>query len=460
MSKQTSTQMGSIIYNFLADSLFLNNNALKNDFANESDARLEKELTDYRAFCIDNLDNLIEEITQKNTPLSVFSSSEETPIDTLKQTALYLDQYVVADPIFRLTNLDSSQTKVMAQHLGFKDGLSRETLKKGARYLKEIVPMVAGNFVKIFPVSYHFEKPKQLPLNLPVDNYNGILPKEILEYFHKNARVTPMSPMEGGGYAILDNQVLEPCRAITIDFERSFKKHGLLFFLMEMEVIAYDEKTGKATFKQYLPAEAPEEEHFQAWVNQSINSSSKSYFDEVFGNIFISSKLNSSYICDNTFANDLISRNFNAADSIQSFTTNQMLNIDLPFLKNIDADKLMAVREFDADVFTNFRIELEKQFRELRTITDPYQLKLKTENLFHELNDVQGRKIKLKMQHLKGQMFLNTILAVGGLAGSISTGGISLLSTAVALGKGYKDFKDYQEKVKENPAYFLWKSQH
>lgn len=452
--------MGSITYDFLADSLFLNANALKSNFADETDARLEKELIDYRQFCIDNLDQLTKEITEKTTPLSVFSSSEETPISILKQTALYLDQYVVADPIFRLTNLKSAGSKAMAQHLGFKDGLSRESLRKGANYLKEIVPMVAGNFVKVFPVSYHFEKPKELPINLPIDYYNDILPREILDFFHKHARVSAMTPIGDSGYAIMDNQVLEPCRAITIDFEQSFRQRGLLYFLMEMKVLSFDEKTSQATFTQYLPLEPPEEEHFKVWVRQSINTSSKNYFDEIFGNIFISSKLNSNYICDNSFANELISKNFNPIDSIQSFTANQMLNIDLPFLENIGTDKLMAIREFDADIFTNFRLELEKQFRELRTITDPNQIKLKTENIFHELNDVQGRKIKLKMDHLKNQMFVNAVLAVGGLAGSISTGGVSLLSTAVALGRGYKDFKDYQEKVKENPAYFLWKSQH
>ena len=119
----------------------------------------------------------------------------------------------------------------------------------------------------------------------------------------------------------------------------------------------------------------------------------------------------------------------------------------------------MQVREFDANVFTNFRIELEKHFRELRTITDPELLKTRTENIFHEINDVQVQKLKQKIGHINKQVAVNSVLALGGLLGSFQTGGYSLLATALALGKGYKDYMDYKESVKENPSYLLWKIQ-
>jgi hypothetical protein len=32
-----------------------------------------------------------------------------------------------------------------------------------------------------------------------------------------------------------------------------------------------------------------------------------------------------------------------------------------------------------------------------------------------------------------------------------------LLATAVAVGKGYKNYLEYVDKVKNNPAYLLWK---
>lgn len=117
----------------------------------------------------------------------------------------------------------------------------------------------------------------------------------------------------------------------------------------------------------------------------------------------------------------------------------------------------MQVRENDADVFASFRLELEKQFRELRSVTDPKILKQKAENIFHELNEVQVQKINRKLNHIHKQIFVNSAIAIGGLIGTIPTGGYSLAGTAIAMAKGYKDYNEYIEKVREHPAYFLWK---
>jgi hypothetical protein len=62
-----------------------------------------------------------------------------------------------------------------------------------------------------------------------------------------------------------------------------------------------------------------------------------------------------------------------------------------------------------------------------------------------------------RLDHLQKQMSINIGIALGGLAASIPTGGVSLLGTFLALTKGYKDYQDYKENVTENPAYLLWK---
>ena len=53
----------------------------------------------------------------------------------------------------------------------------------------------------------------------------------------------------------------------------------------------FDENTGKATFRQTLPDTPPTKDNFNAWVQQSINSASKAYFDKVFNETFIASNL-------------------------------------------------------------------------------------------------------------------------------------------------------------------------
>ncbi len=357
-----------------------------------------------------------------------------------------------------MSNFQSEMTKVTSQFLGYNsdNSINKSKLTSAATFLKSITPMVAGNYVKIFPLSYHFEAPKNIPINLPKDYYKEILPKEVLYFFWENSSVRSLEKTPSGGWQVVEDK-LYPCRGIVVDFKDTNFSKSLIYHLFEMQIMEFDEKTGKALFRQTLPDTPPDKDHFNAWVMQSVNSASKAYFDRVFQENFIAANLNSTYLCDNSFSSNLISRNFEVKESIQTFTASQFVNVELPFLEKIDIEKLMTIRELDADVFTSFRLELEKQFRELRIITDPKQFEIKTQNIIHELNEVQVQKIKLKVEHLEKQMGANSLVALGGLMGSIQTSGISLLATAVALGKGYKDYVDYKEKVRENPAYLLWK---
>lgn len=451
--------MGSVTYNFLADSIFFHKNSIENNFANESDSRIEKELQDYRNHCINNYEELIKEIIERDSFLKVFSSSDETSLSLLKQTSLYVDQFIIKDPLFSLTDTKSDISNVTTKYLGYNtdEKINRKDLKKASLFLKDITPMIAGNYIKIFPLSYHFEAPKQIPLNLPVNYYNDILPKEIMDFFKENVQVSSMEKIKSGeGWQIMKDQ-LYPCRSISINFKDADFQRSMIYHLFEMKILNYDENTGQATFSQTLPDTAPDINYFNAWVTQSINSTSKHFFDKVFKENFISSNLNSTYLCDNDFTGKLISQNYNLKETIQTETATRLINFDLPFLENIDIEKLMTVREMESDVFTNFRIELEKHFRELRLLSDPKIIKQKTENIFHELNEVQVQKIKQKIDYINKQVFVNSSVGIGGLAGGFFTGGFSLLATALALGKGYKDYVDYKEKVKENPSYLLWK---
>ncbi len=448
--------MGSVIYDFLADSLFFNENSLANDFANESEERIQQELQNYRNHCIQNYGELIKEIVERDSFLKVFSSSEETSLGLLKQTALYVDQFIIQDPLFKLTERTPEISNMTAQYLGYKNNecIDRKALKKAALFLKDITPMVAVDYVKIFPLSYYFEAPKQTPIYLPEDYYNKILPEKILNFFRENVSVWSMEKVETGGWKINEKE-LHPCRSIMVGFEDD-PNFRMIYHLFEMKFLKYDQKTSLIKFKQTLPNTPPEINSFKAWVTQSINSASRTFYDKVFDENIIASNLNSTYLCDNNFTYNLITRNFGNKQTIQTDTATNIINFDLPFLDNINTQKLMMVREYDADVFTNFRLELERNFRELRTLDDPVLIKHKTENIFHELYDVQLQKIKQKIEHLHKQVFVNSLIALGGLAGGFATGGFSLLAIAIALGKGYKDYKDYKENVKENPSYLLW----
>lgn len=448
--------MGSITYGFLADSILFHEKNLQNDFKDVTVDRLEREIQEYRQFCIDNFDDLIGEIKGRDSFLKVFSHQGETPLNLLKQTALYVDQFIISDPIFALSEKRSEMADVSSKYLGFdKIELSKETLSTNARFLKEITPMVAADYVKIFPKSFYFERPEGIPITVPRDYHNDILPREVLHFLRSHAKVQSLQKCPDGGWRVMDE--LSPCRSIIVEFEEEVISKTMIFYLFETEILSVNKETGIVSIRQSLPDSIPDRPYFDAWVNQSLNSTAKSYFDHVFIESALSASLNATYLSDSVLAHKLLTENLGAKETIETYTASQLLNFELPFIENIDVKKLMTIREFEADTFTNFRIELERNFRELRALTDEKQIKQKIENIFHELRQVQGQKINQKVGNLRKQLGINTLIAIGGLAGSVVTSGFSLGATALAIGKGFKDYFEYREKMKENPAYLLWK---
>ena len=148
---------------------------------------------------------------------------------------------------------------------------------------------------------------------------------------------------ENGGWIVNENN-LYPCRGIVINFKGTNFSSSLVYHLFETEVLDYNEETGLAQFRQTLPDTPPTEEIFNAWITQSINSASKAYFDRTYNEAFIASNLNSTYLCNNDFTDKLLKKNFEVKEDIPSYTATEVMNLDLPFLDNIDVKKLCESR--------------------------------------------------------------------------------------------------------------------
>ena len=154
-----------------------------------------------------------------------------------------------------------------------------------------------------------------------------------------------------GGWMLKDQLSLG--RVINIAFKDPDYKLEMMYFLMETMVDSFDKKTGIATFRQELPNTLPSQEYFDVWVRQSINSTAKAAFDKIYLENAIAANINATIMCDNVFTANLLEQNFDAKETIQTFSANQLISLDLPFIKNIDLDKLMSIRKYEENVFTN-----------------------------------------------------------------------------------------------------------
>ncbi|MEL6440560.1 MAG: hypothetical protein AAFQ80_15035 [Cyanobacteria bacterium J06621_8] len=83
--------MGSQTFDFLTESLLFNNQLIENNFSDIPDKELQKELDDYRNFCLSKQSELQLEVLSYPSNLKVFSGFEMPSISLLKQSALYIN---------------------------------------------------------------------------------------------------------------------------------------------------------------------------------------------------------------------------------------------------------------------------------------------------------------------------------------------------------------------------------
>jgi hypothetical protein len=204
-----------------------------------------------------------------------------------------------------------------------------------------------------------------------------------------------------------------------------------------------------------IPSHPPSKDSFEAWVSQSLYQSAFNHYTNLFKEIQLANAFKSQYTTHSSFIGKLLNRS--VEKEIKSFTAECVLNFDLHFFENIDIQTLMSIRENDGEEFAVFRRELEKQLRALRTEQNIDVLRSKIADITHEMTEVQIASIDAKVKNLKKGVLTNLVVGILGLGGSIATSGVSLLATATASINGYKTYADYQQKVRENPSFFLWK---
>lgn len=448
--------MGSITYDFLANSFLFHPPALESGYKNYSNSEIQKELNAYREHCLNNYPDLVKEIQTCKSELKFFSSSSSIDYTVLKQLALYMDQSVIEDPLFKLSKEPTNSTKVMSSFLGYQQSeFNRSSIIQAVYKLKMLTPMVAANYVKLFPNSAFFEGVEEIPLNYHPDYAANILPKRIMEFYHQNMWVKSLKKIDKGWQIQSD---LSLSRAIMVGFKNHGFNDELLYHLSQNRFTQTDDENRLEVSFEF-PDNPPDKELFDAWVYQSINKTAKAHYDKVYLQNALAAELGANFLTTSEFNAQLLQSNFTTKETIKTSTATELLKMDLPFLEKINTEDLMRVRNEDGEIFKSFRLSLEKEFKQLRTIKEPEAIRLKKESIMHEIYDVQVHEIDRKIKSLKKKTFFNAMLLTGGLTGTVLTQGWSLVATILAGVQGYKSYVEYLDKVKEHPSFFLWKVQ-
>jgi hypothetical protein len=314
--------------------------------------------------------------------------------------------------------------------------------------------MVAANFVKLLPVSRLFEPPRELPLLYSENRFNDVLTQSLMKVFSARAEVHSMEVSEG---RLLITGASFPSRYIHVSFRGHPFGDAMWFSYMDAAVASMDEETHTARFCLTSPDTPPTPAQFTPWLEQSVNRTAINIHNRLLTELAIAEKLGAIYSTRSDLASELLKVVVPSQNSIPVTTANVFLNMDLPYLTEIDASQLMRLRTQEGEAFHNFRIQLEKQMRGLRLESDPDKARTKAENAVHELTEVQVQEVATKLASVKEKAGLTAAMATTGFMAAVQTSGVSLLAVAAAAVVGAQAVLEYRKEVKRHPAFFMWK---
>lgn len=448
--------MSQIVYDFLKDSFLYDDKYIENYYSIVSELELKNEFTKYRNYILKNMSKLHEEITLYANQIKIFSIDKFIDFSKIRQMSFYLDQVIISDPLFKIATPSSLNQDVFSEYLGVKkeSTINKKGLTEIIQNFKKAEVLVEATYLKFFPTSYFFESKSEIPLLYSETQFYDVLPRNIIDLYYQN---TKLCTFKKNGKYLTINKSFERDRTLEVLFQNDDTVFQNMYNLLEQKIISYDEKTSTAKFVMSLPNTIPSEESFNNWVNQSINQSAISHFKKISLDINLSTKLKAQYITTSSFVDTILKNQFNLKSDIKSHVSNLMLNFDLNFFEDIDIKDLMAIRKNDGEEFEVFRRELEKQLRDIKNEKDTSIIQSKIQDVKHELDEVQIASINSKIKKIRKKSSINFTLGTAGLGASFVTGGFSTFATLVALFNGYKTYNEYQDEVKENPSYFLWK---
>lgn len=453
--------MSHINYDFLSES-FLFGSHIDDEFKGISDKEIQNEMQKYRDHVLTNINNIFAETIGKENLISVtIESFAKSPDDDLfKQLALYVDQILISDPLFELTEEKNKSTEVMSQFYGMKDeGLDRMRLVEVLRYMRQCTVLVVCNFVKFIPISYLHEAPKDVPIMYDKDNYENVLPSNIMKFLKENIDVRNTYQNQNGGLRVELEKPLEKGTGLYIHFPDCSLNNGEIVQYQISELVEFDEKTGKALMRFSIPDKISNDE-FLIWLNQSVNKACIRLYDETYQEFILASRLNAMYLTQSALKARLISMNPNISDSIQSKIANMALKVDVPVFRNMDISRIIDIRNNYGESFSIFRSELGGKLLQLSNIQDPVQLRNELDEVTYQINDRYIADIKTEIKSLVRSIGIDAVLATGALVTNNIVSGnnmISIVAGMVAAADALKDSVKLVGDVRNRPGYFLWK---
>ena len=450
--------MSTKCISFLMNSFLYLSDAVESHYSTYQDKEIVSELQKYREYVLRSIEDIQGEIKRTHDKLNINIESFNTlPTEQLyKQLVLYMDQVVIPDPLFELTEKRNSMTDTVGEYMGLQkaSAISREKLIDVINYIKCIAPLIKANFVVMLPISLIHEAPKEIGINYSPTAFSDVIPSHILDYYRSIVKVYNLEKCEHG-LRMDSSKPLTLGTQIYVDFPDVMASRGHIYQYMLQEIVEFDEKTGKALFRMHIP-NTIEEASFNVWVNQSINQAANHHFKEKYSELVLAQKCGCMYLARSPLTAKVLQFSIDTPTK-DSELANLAMQFDLPVVDELPITDILEIRNNYGEAFHNFRNELNSKLIGLDTISDPDTFKRQLDTISYELSNLQIKEVEKEYRKIKRTLKFDALAFTGSLIASFATGGITAVGAAGAFVKGVSDISKYYTDVQEHNGLFLWK---
>ena len=450
--------MGSLAYDFLLDSFLFDEDRLADEFRSVSDEELVKELRRYREHCVGNAGAMSDEVRLRTSLLKMVAPVGEVPVRLLKQASLYVEQFVIDDPLFGVGYQPTEDARVFSNFAGLGQfEVDREGVAQAVRTLKSLTPMIAADYVKVLPFSYLFEPPTKVPIHWPASIEDG---PEAIRWLRQHATIHPVESSESGLRILPAKPNLAPREKIVVQFAGGIG--GVrLYQYSSVQLDPARPIEDEQRLPIVIQRQRPSRRMFNAWVTQSVDRAAQDFYNECATQARIASDLQAAQMTGAPLEFELLQRAYGVRRNLQTDVANTLMRMELPFLGGLDNAAIMSVRQDYGESFANFRIELEKQLRGFGMMTDEAAIAAKVREVAHELGTVQVQHLRSELKSVTEKaIFAPAFTGIAGLALSALLGNLApgIAGGMTALGQAVSAIAERRATRRKHPAFFLWEA--
>lgn len=125
------------------------------------------------------------------------------------------------------------------------------------------------------------------------------------------------------------------------------------------DTIVKDAAAHELTITLSSPDMPPHEMEFRRWVQQSINLAARNLFHELYSGAILAANPGVAYGTRSELRFKALRLAVKSRTSVPIRTANAFINLDLPFINDLDIERVMQIRREEGEAFDNFRHALD-----------------------------------------------------------------------------------------------------